>query len=69
MNFTEEPAADRRAVPRHLRDSEHTMSGQAPGAGTRVADAPAARRRGWIYTLLVLVAAAVIVWLAVRAYG
>jgi hypothetical protein len=62
------PSDERRTVPRHLRDSEHDMSGAAPGSGTRTEDVGGNRRlRGWIYAILAALAVAFSLWIGLKA--
>jgi hypothetical protein len=59
------PRDERRTVPRHLRDSEHDMSGSAPGSGRRAEDARNARLglRVWIYAVVSAVMVGIAIWL------
>jgi hypothetical protein len=67
MNPPSEPG-ERRTVPRHLRDSEHDMTGAAPGSGTRADDAGGSRRlRGWIYAILAALAVVFSLWIGLGA--
>ncbi len=55
MNLPVDPAKERRAVPRHLRDVEHDPAPDTAGSGVRRRDVPVRRRaRG---TVLLVVAA------------
>jgi hypothetical protein len=59
---------DRRTVPRHLRDSEHDMTGAAPGAGARADDTGGSRRlRGWVYVLLAALVVVMSLWIGLSA--
>ena len=61
------PRDERRTVPRHLRDSEHDMSGSAPGSGRRADDARAAGTalRIWVYVAVFAVLMGMVFWLGV----
>jgi hypothetical protein len=64
------PSSDeRRTVPRHLRDSEHDMSGKAPGSGRRAEDARRAHSavRIWICAAALAVLAGMSLWLTLGA--
>ena len=69
MNLPRAPRDDRRTVPRHLRDSEHDMSGGAPGSGTRTEDAADSGRRLriWIYAVLAALIVATSLWFGLAA--
>jgi hypothetical protein len=69
MNLPPREKEDRRTVPRHLRDSEHDMSGAAPGAGTRAEDASDSGRRvrGWVYIVLAALVVAMSLWIGLSA--
>ena len=60
MNAPELPSNDRRAVPRHLRDTEHVEHAFGHGVGSRASDAPRVMgRTGILVTALIgLLAAA-----------
>ena len=68
---TPEPVSrdERRTVPRHLRDSEHDMTGLAPGAGRRAGDAldGARRLRNWLIAALLLALIGTSLWLGLGA--
>jgi hypothetical protein len=59
------PRDERRAVPRHLRDSEHDRGGSAPGSGSRGEDAHdgGRRLRAWIYAGLLALLLGTSLWL------
>jgi hypothetical protein len=63
MNLPDEPGNDRRAVPRHLRDSEHDVTSSSGIFGQRAGDALSRRRRGWLLITLALGAALALAWL------
>jgi hypothetical protein len=70
MTLPPNPASDdRRTVPRHLRDSEHDMTGSAPGSGMRVGDAHDAGRRwrNWLYAGLLVALVGASLWLGLGA--
>ena len=69
MNLPPATRDDRRSVPRHLRDSEHDMSGAAPGSGTRASDADdgGRRLRTWIYTAIAALVVATSLWIGLAA--
>lgn len=69
MKLPQDPREERRAVPRHLRDSEHDLSGHAPGSGTRTEDASdgGRRLRGWVYVLLAALVVATSLWIGLSA--
>ena len=62
---------ERRSVPRHLRDSEHDMTGEAPGAGTRAQDVldGSRRLRLWIYAAVATAIVALVLWLGLGSSG
>lgn len=63
MSLPGEPDNDRRAVPRHLRDSEHEKLSDTGAFGQRAADAVPRMRRVWIaLALSVALAAAAWFW-------
>jgi hypothetical protein len=63
MTLPPSPPDDRRSVPRHLRDSEHDMSGSAPGSGMRAEDARGGLGpRIWIYAAIFAVVAGIGFW-------
>lgn len=61
------PRDERRTVPRHLRDSEHDMSGMAPGSGRRAEDARNVRAavRIWVYAAVSAVLVGTALWLGI----
>jgi|SRR5687768_652510 len=65
MNSPRIPGDERRTVPRHLRDSEHDSSREAPGTGSRAEDGGLKRRPwSWIYAgALVLLGIGIWFWL------
>lgn len=68
MNLPPKTGEDRRSVPRHLRDSEHDMSGAAPGSGTRAEDADGSRRmRTWLYAVIAALVVATTLWIGLAA--
>lgn len=68
MSLPPKTGVDRRLVPRHLRDSEHDMSGAAPGSGTRAEDADNGRRmRAWIYAGIAALVVATTLWIGLAA--
>ena len=68
MNLPPKSGDDRRRVPRHLRDSEHDMSGAAPGSGTRAEDADNGRRmRAWVYAVIAALVVATSLWIGLAA--
>lgn len=68
MNPPPSSGEDRRTVPRHLRDSEHDMTGTAPGAGMRAEDAGGSRRlRGWVYVVLAALVVVMSLWIGLSA--
>ena len=68
MKLPPKTGDDRRAVPRHLRDSEHDMSGAAPGSGIRAEDADGSRRmRAWIYAVIAALVVATTLWIGLAA--
>ena len=61
----DDPANDRRAVPRHLRDSEHEKLSDTGVFGQRAEDAVSRKRGIWIaIALVVALAAAAWFWIA-----
>ncbi len=68
MNLPVEPANDRRAVPRHLRDVEHEPAPETAGSGARSKDVPVRRRaRGALLLVVAGTALAAAVWLGTTA--
>lgn len=69
MEMPPRPREERRSVPRHLRDSEHDMTGAAPGAGSRAEDASdrGRRVRGWVYIVLAALVVATSLWIGLSA--
>ena len=68
MNQPVDPAKDRRAVPRHLRDTEHEPAPQTAGAGMRSGDVPVRRQvRGLVLLALAAAALAAGLWLRATA--
>lgn len=65
MSPPEDPANDRRAVPRHLRDGENDLLSSTGAFGQRTEDAHSGRGRGWLVALAA-VAAAVAGWFFLR---
>jgi hypothetical protein len=50
----DEPANDRRTVPRHLRDSEHEKLSDSAVSGRRAEDADPRKGRVWLALALVV---------------
>jgi hypothetical protein len=66
MTTPEEPANDRRAVPRHLRDGENDLLASTGVFGQRAMDARSRRVRGWAAALLATAAALAAGWFLLR---
>jgi hypothetical protein len=66
MSPTEDPANDRRAVPRHLRDGENDLLSATGTFGQRLEDARSRRGRGWAVAAGVVAAALAAAWLLLR---
>jgi hypothetical protein len=66
MNSPQQPANDRRAVPRHMRDGEHELMEQTGSFQARATDVKGGRGRMILYALLVLGAAGVAAWFGLK---
>jgi hypothetical protein len=67
MSLPDEPSSDRRAVPRHLRDTEHDGVRDTGASGIRATDAKPGAARGVITLVALLALAAVVVWYVLAA--
>jgi hypothetical protein len=66
MSTPEEPANDRRSVPRHLRDGENDLLASTGTFGQRAMDARPRRVSGWVVALLALAAVLAAGWFLLR---
>jgi len=66
MNLPPVPDQDRRTVPRHIRDGEHSLLDES--LGSEAPPTVATRTRWWAYLLLVVVAGCVL-WYLLRVAG
>ena len=62
MNLPRDPDSDRRTVPRHLRDSEHSMSTEIPGFGARAEDVPSSKTRVIVFAAVAIGAVVAALW-------
>jgi len=62
MNSPVDPDKDRRAVPRHLRDSEHDKLSDTGMFGKRTEDGVSPKARQWMIVVVAIVAALIAAW-------